>query len=300
MPKGQADVDPSDVDGIPLGEDEINQSGDDHGSANLAKALGVDDENTDDELDDEDEDDEDDEGDDEEDDEDDDANESQNKKGKGKSGKDKSKKPNDPHNIAEGYAETVQRNAEEAYASTLFRAQNEEGYLEKLVADKNPIAQRLAKKIIERNPDLADGAKTLEEFKSNARKKAIGDDPTKLHQAQTEDRLEQLEQRENQREWRSWKRENAVRGEAEKHADDIHARYPDMPPSEVMEMVKGKMGASYRESQKDKTSAAHGGGAPADQSDFGISGANQSLVKALLPNAKKTVKFGKKYLKGLR
>ena len=41
MPQEKADVDPMDVTGIPLTPNEINQSGEPQGTANVASALGL-------------------------------------------------------------------------------------------------------------------------------------------------------------------------------------------------------------------------------------------------------------------
>src|SRR3990167_741034 len=208
MPPEKADIDPADVKGLPLDPKDINQSGEPQGRAALRRGLGLSkDEDTteddDDDLDDEDD----------EDLEDDDEKPSQRKKkdeDDDESGRKKSKKlpkgaEKDPNDLGENYESFVQRNAEEAYAIALHRAKEEDGYLDKLVASKDPIDQRLAKK--------------------------------------------RMEGSSNERSWNQWKKENAVNGKAAEIADDIHARYPDMPEGEVMEFVKGKLGGSYRAPQ---------------------------------------------------
>src|SRR3990167_3998342 len=214
MPPEKADIDPADVKGLPLDPKDINQSGEPQGRAALRRGLGLSkDEDTteddDDDLDDEDD----------EDLEDDDEKPSQRKKkdeDDDESGRKKSKKlpkgaEKDPNDLGENYESFVQRNAEEAYAIALHRAKEEDGYLDKLVASKDPIDQRLAKKLIEKH-DF--GAKSVDEYRKNLRAKDIGDDPLKLQLAEMNDRLERMEGSSNERSWNQWKKENAVNGKA--------------------------------------------------------------------------------------
>lgn len=304
MPPEKADIDPADVKGLPLNPKDINQSGEPQGRAALRRGLGLseEDDNTeeDDEDDLEDDKDESDEEDSEDDDEDDKPRQRKKDKSDDESGRKKSKKlPKDTqdhlNDLGENLESFVQRNSEEAYAIALNRAKNEDGYLDKLVSSKDPIDQRLAKKLIEKH-DF--GSKTVEEYRKSLREKEIGDDPLKLQLAEMNDRLERMEGRSNERSWSQWKKENAVTGKAAEIADDIHRRYPDMPEGEVMEFVKGKMGGSFRAPQKPSHSTVFGGdGAPHEEAE---PVQNKRLVQTLLPNYKKTRKFAKKYMQGMR
>ena len=291
-------MDPADVKGIPIDTEDL-KSGDDQGTAALARSLGVDPDNLDEENEDDDEDEED-----ESDDSDlDDANSKQrtkdeatDRKSKGKSKKAPRGSEEDPNQLGEHYAKFLQDNAEEAYATALHRAQNEAGYLDKLVKSTNKMDLRIAQKLLERN-DF--GAKTIEDYRRNTRKKEAGDDPAAQRHAEILDRIERIEQGQSEKGWKQWKRENAVAGEAEKLADDIHARYPDMPEGEVMDMVRGKLGAAYRKPQKESMSAGYGGDVSPEGEDLNVS-VNPKLRGALLPNFKKTAKFAKSYMKEMR
>jgi len=274
MPQEKADVDPMDVTGIPLTPNEINQSGEPQGTANVASALGLKPEDLEEDK--------------EEDDE---------EKPPQKVKEEAPKSEEDPNKLGEKYAEFVQRNAEEAYANALHRAKTEEGYLASLSQSKDAMDQRIMKKLLERN-DF--GAKTIEEYRRNVRTKEIGDDPVKLKLAELEDRQTRFEQGSAEKEWSQWKQENAVRGKAAELADDVHSRYPDMPLAEVMETVKGKMGGEYSASQKQHTSALIGGDGIHQEDSLGIGSVNPNLVNALLPNRKKTVKFAKQYVREIR
>lgn len=294
MPEEKADVDPADIKGLPLDSKDINQSGEPQGRAALRRGLGLQEEDTTDDENLEEE----------EEEEEDDDKPPQREKKKDKpddeSGRKKSKKPpegaeKDPNELGENYESFVQRNAEEAYAVALNRAKNEEDYLAKLVASKDPIDQRLAKKLIEKH-DF--GAKSVDEYRKNLRNKEIGDDPLKLQLAEMNDRLERMENGSNERSWTQWKKENAVSGKASEIADDIHKRYPDMPEGEVMELVKGKLGGSFRAPQKPSHSTVFGGDGTSQEDSEPVQ--NARLVKSLLPNYKKTAKFAKKYLQELR
>ena len=271
MPSEKADVDPVDVTGIPLTTKEIDQSGEPQGTANVAAALGL----TPEDL---------------EDDEPEDEGEKPKSKGK--------TPPNDdPNKLGEEYASFVQRNAEEAYAQALHRAKTEEGYLDTLVKSKEPMDQRIAKKLLARN---AVGAQPIAASRRTPRPRALGDDPVKLQIAELTDRIDQLQQGSTEKEWSQWKKENAVKGKAAELADDVHSRYPDMPLAEVMETVKGKMGGEYRAPQKTSTSVLVGGDGMYQEDELGLGSANPNLVNALLPNKKKTMKFAKQYVREIR
>ena len=196
--------------------------------------------------------------------------------------------------LAENADAVLQRNMEDAYAIALHRARSEDGYLDKLTQSSDPIEQRLAAKIIARN-DF--GAKTVEEYRKTSRMKAAKGDPAEERLIRLESELEELRSGTKTQDWSNWKKDNAVTGEAAELADQVHAEYSTMSYSDVLSLVRGKMGIASKPLQKESMGFVRGGsGMPEeDQADF-----ESPLAKALLPNIKATKKFAKQYLKGAR
>ena len=196
--------------------------------------------------------------------------------------------------LAENADAILQKNMEEAYALALHRARNEDGYLDKLSQSSDPIEQRLAAKLIARN-DF--GAKTVDEYKKNLRMKAAKGDPKEERLIRLESELEELRSGSKTKDWTDWKRENSVTGEVAELCDQTRVDYPNMPYKDVLALVRGKMGIASKPLLKEQMGFVRGGSGMPEEDTTSF---ESPLAKALLPNLKATQKFAKQYLKAAR
>lgn len=275
MPNPQEAADPFDVldKGIPFDTNSLS-SGEPKGQqSDIAKLLGVEDPDEDDE---------------DTTDEDDDEEQDRSEGTGAKAAKAKEKK-----DAAENYAAKIQVQSEELYAINLKRAREEEGYLDKLISSNDPLDQRMAKKLLERN-DF--GSKTVADYKKSLLKKAVGDDPVKQELAEIKSSLQELRSEKKTEAWSNWKKENSVRGEAAKLADEIRARYPDMEPPEVLDMVRGKLGVSNLSSMKEEAFAGSRSAMPETNETDLNSPVARKMLKGI--DVKALKKFSRKMARG--
>lgn len=188
----------------------------------------------------------------------------------------------------ENYSAQVQEKSEELYALNLSMAKDNPEHIEKLIKSSNPLDQRMAKKLLDRN-DF--GAKTIEEFKKMQARKSVGDDPVKQELADIKSSLEELRNERKIMAWNDWKKENAIKGDAAKLADDFHARYPDADNADIVAYVRGKMGVSNGFSMKSSSFAGSRGDMPEttdEELDF-----SSPVAKGMMKNVdlKKLRKF---------
>lgn len=203
----------------------------------------------------------------------------------------KAPKPGE-NKLVDQYSEFIQRNAEEAYAIALFKAKNDEKYLDTLVASSDPMDQKMATKLLSRN-DF--GAKSVDEYKRTLRVKQAGDDPKDRRLAELEAKVDELTNGSKVKDWSQWKKENAVSGEAEVLADQVRMEYPSMSSADVMAFVRGKLGMTQNPTQKEQMGFVRGGLGAVPEED--LPNTDSPLARALLPkDIKKTTAFAKHLL----
>lgn len=276
MPDAEAAVDPTDVTGEAWTPP---TAGETNGRVNVASALGLPDQTEETE--------------DEETSEEEESDETSSKGTTQRTQPDKKTRADETKKqLAENADAILQRNMEELYDNARYRARNEEGYLDKLVQSKDPIEQRLAAKIIERN-DF--GAKTLDDYRKQLRIKNAGKDPRDQKIAELEAAIDEIRGGSKTKEWSDWKSQNRVTGDAETLADQVHSQYPDLPNAHVLAIVRNELGVKATPSLKESVGFVRGSGSAPEEDGVDLS---SPLARKLLPNAKKTVKFAKQFMRG--
>lgn len=152
----------------------------------------------------------------------------------------------------------IQRTSEELYATESYRALSEDGYLDKLIANPNPVAQKMAKKILERNAEHF-GASTIEEYSEAKAVKDAGDDPVAQKLAKQELRIARSEKQLKESEWKAWKAESAITPELGVVADQVRKEQPNLSYPDIIHIARGRSGiAPVRIAQKQNI-GMHGG-----------------------------------------
>lgn len=263
MPDAEAAVDPTDVTGEQWTPP---TAGETQGRVNVSKALGLPENPSEEEL------------------------EETETKQEGNTQQTPSKRADETKKqLAENADAVLQKNMEEAYATALYRARNEDDYLDKLAQSKDPIEQRLASKLIERN-DF--GAKSLDDYRKQLRIKSAGKDPRDQKIAELEAAIEEIRGTSTSKEWSEWKTQNKVTGEAEQMADEIHSSHPDLPPNYILGIVRNELGAPTP-SRKESVGFVRSSGSSPEEDGVDLS---SPLAKRLLKNPKETVKFAKQWM----
>lgn len=191
----------------------------------------------------------------------------------------------------ENYSAKLQPIAEELYETLSYKAKTEEGFLEKLL-EGDATERKFAKKILERNAKLF-GASSPEEYVKTQALKAAGDDPTARKLAELEIETKALKDNQRTADWDTWKTKNGITGDFAVFVDEVKNEHPNLPYGDIVSLAKGRVGHSVTAPQKPSASFAAGGSNPSETEDVFSS----PLAKAMLPNAKKTKKFAKDFLR---
>lgn len=150
--------------------------------------------------------------------------------------------PNPGEKRVEEYSAAIQKNAEEAYAWGLHRAMTDPETLDQMIASKNPIDQKIAEKILERNAEHF-GAGSIQEFLAKKTIDDAGADPRDRELAQLKINQNKLLEENKNRAWNDWKRDNGVKNdEFGKMCDQIRRDYPNSPESDVVSIARGRAG----------------------------------------------------------
>ena len=150
--------------------------------------------------------------------------------------------PNPGEQRVEDYSAAIQKSAEEAYAWALHRAMTDPATLDAMIASQNPIEQKLAEKILERNSEHF-GAGSIQELKAKKVLDDAGSDPRDRKLAQMELQQTQLLQENKDRAWKDWKKDNGVKDdEFGKLCDQVRKEYPKSPESDVVAVARGRVG----------------------------------------------------------
>lgn len=144
--------------------------------------------------------------------------------------------------IVENYSATIQRHAEEAYATALYRAKQDPTVLEAMVASGDKVERNIAEKLLQRNPELF-GAGTIEEYQAKTELARAGDDPRDREIAQLKMDNAKRDAREQDREWRDWKKEHGVKDDAfGQLCDQARKEYPSAPKGDIVAIARGRAG----------------------------------------------------------
>jgi len=190
--------------------------------------------------------------------------------------------------LVDKYSAKIQETAEELYASMLYRARNEEGYLAKLAASQDPTEKKLVKKILERNPEF--GASSPEEYRLLTEKQQAKD-PEAQERIELKHKLNSQDQKLKELEWDKYKEKNGITGDFEVLVDDLHSQHPELPEGKLVAMAKGLSGGTASPQTKQGASFATGGSNPAQTEDAFTS----PLARRLLKDVSATKKFAKEY-----
>lgn len=144
--------------------------------------------------------------------------------------------------IVENYSATIQRHAEQAYATALYRAKQDPTALDAMIASEDAVEKDIAKKLLERNPELF-GAGNVEEYQAKKQLESAGSDPRDREIAQMKLDNAKRDQREADREWREWKKENGVKADSfGQLCDQVRREYPNSPKGDIVAIARGRAG----------------------------------------------------------
>lgn len=142
----------------------------------------------------------------------------------------------------EDYSAAIQQHAEQAYAWALHRAMTDPATLDTMIASQNPIDQKIAEKILERNAEHF-GAGTLQDYQAKKTIADAGADPRDQELAQMRITQNKLLEENKDRAWKDWKRDNGVKDdEFGKLCDQIRKEYRNSPEADVIALARGRVG----------------------------------------------------------
>lgn len=176
--------------------------------------------------------------------------------------------------IVDKFSGKIQAHSEELYATLASRARNEDGFLDKLIASEDPMDQKMAKKILERNADIF-GAGTVDEYLAKQQIEKAGDDPVQKELAQLRINQAATDKQLKEQEWKTWKAENGISPELAELADAVRKQYPpSVPYADIIHIARGRLGitnpAPLTKSSTGSPSGRSGGADTGDAIDANV------------------------------
>lgn len=144
--------------------------------------------------------------------------------------------------VVENYSATIQRHAEQAYATALYNAKQDPSVIDAMLTSGDQTEMQIAEKLLARNPDLF-GAGTVEEYQAKRTLEEAGADPRDKEIAQLKINQAKIDQREADREWKDWKKDNGLKDDSfGQLCDQVRKQNPNLPQGDIVAIARGRAG----------------------------------------------------------